>query len=634
LNVLVSPLAFSENFAASSAKPNRITNVVENLRQGNVTLITGGNIPAPQTRYLGADVGLKLMVCDFAGVVWPYPARLIKFRPPNGWNSTAVPGRGISAGSVDSSPSSVPDSPVSSSIVFLNLGQFQSSPPIFRVTIGAKNAEALKNLSFQTSLHELIVKWTDPTTASRSNGSTVLATRPDFSRSWKSQRKLEQVSPDAIASLDGDRANAVSLSTAPSDNANLKLVFTSESLANETNQLEKNGHDNQVYEAQSGRQDEPRLAPKSLENQSLRTGSGVPMVQENNIFEDNKSTMEERSQLAPVPPPTVKFSNSEKTELEIASASKITFRSFRLREPERFVVDFDDMIGLAEVALPQVGDTPFLRSLRASSAQGKHRARLVCDLISDTTAAETILSDNGNKLTISFKREAKAPSRLALNGMKIVLDAGHGGSDPGAQRGVWQEKDLTLPITLYLKNRLEERGAQVILTRADDTYVSLEDRVRLTNRLAPDLFLSVHINSLDSDRDLQGIETYYQTPQSRILADCIHESLVNHLNVPDRAVRKARFYVINHTAVPAVLAEVGFISCKDEREKLISSEYQKRIARALEHGVMLYSSKVTELAHSENPSRKSLALSGPEPVSNTAEGSRVGQFARESLGSD
>jgi len=590
--------------------------------------MTGGDIPvkAPQTRYLGSDFGLKLMVCDFTGVVWPYPARLIKFRPPDGCHSTAVPGHGIGASSVNGLLSPAPGSPVSSSIIFLNLGQFQSSPPIFRVTIAAKNAEALKNLSFQTSLHELTIKWTDPTNASRSNASTALATRPDFNRSWKSQHKLKQVSPETIGSKDGD---------GDGDDASLKLAFTSESLANETNQLEKNGHDNQAQEAQIGQQDELRLAPKSLESQSLRPGSGVPLVQGNNIPEGTKSTVEEKSQLAPVPPPTVKFSNSEKTELEIASASKITFKSFRLREPERLVVDFDDLIGLAEVELPQVGDNPFLRSLRACSAPGKHvRARLVCDLISDTTAAETVLSDNCKKLTISFKRETKIPSRLALNGTKIVLDAGHGGTDPGAQRGVWQEKDMTLPIVLYLKNRLEERGAQVILTRADDTYVSLEDRVSLTNRLAPDLFLSVHINSLESDRDLQGIETYYQTPQSRMLADCIHESLVNHLAVPDRAVRKARFYVINHTAVPAVLAEVGFISCKDEREKLISSEYQDRVARALEHGVMLYLSKVTELAHLENLPRKSLALNGPEPESNATEGSHLGQFGTESLGSD
>jgi N-acetylmuramoyl-L-alanine amidase len=81
-----------------------------------------------------------------------------------------------------------------------------------------------------------------------------------------------------------------------------------------------------------------------------------------------------------------------------------------------------------------------------------------------------------------------------------------------------------------------------------------------------------------------------------MFADKIHDSLVNNLEVPDRYVRKARFYVINHTSVPAVLAEVGFISCKEERERLISFDYQDRIAKALEQGVILYLVKQNQLA--------------------------------------
>jgi hypothetical protein len=93
---------------------------------------------------------------------------------------------------------------------------------------------------------------------------------------------------------------------------------------------------------------------------------------------------------------------------------------------------------------------------------------------------------------------------------------------------------------------------------------------------------------MESASDIHGIETYYQTEQSKALADFIHESLVTQLDAPDRSVRRARFYVIKNTPVPAVLAEVGFISNKEERDKLISSDYQKKIAEALDAGVMLY----------------------------------------------
>jgi N-acetylmuramoyl-L-alanine amidase len=183
-----------------------------------------------------------------------------------------------------------------------------------------------------------------------------------------------------------------------------------------------------------------------------------------------------------------------------------------------------------------------------------------------------------------------------IAGLTVVLDAGHGGSDPGAQREGIQEKQITLAIVNTLKKFLEEEGIKVLLTRSDDNFVSLEDRVKIANSIEPDLFLSVHINAMQNDPDVHGVETYYKTPQSRVLAESIHDSLVGYLGIPDRLVRKARFYVINHTAVPAVLAEVGFISSEQERERLISSDYQDRVAAALEHGVILYLAKAKEVA--------------------------------------
>jgi N-acetylmuramoyl-L-alanine amidase len=110
----------------------------------------------------------------------------------------------------------------------------------------------------------------------------------------------------------------------------------------------------------------------------------------------------------------------------------------------------------------------------------------------------------------------------------------------------------------------------------------------LTNTVQPDAFVSVHINAMETNLATQGIETYFQNDRSKDLAQLIHESLVKELRAPDRSVRKARFYVINHTPLRAVLAEVGFISNKDERDKLTSADYQGRIASALADGVVLY----------------------------------------------
>jgi N-acetylmuramoyl-L-alanine amidase len=199
-----------------------------------------------------------------------------------------------------------------------------------------------------------------------------------------------------------------------------------------------------------------------------------------------------------------------------------------------------------------------------------------------------------------------------LAGLTVVLDPGHGGSDPGAQREGIQEKEITLAIVNILKKFLEDRGIKVLLTRSDDNFVSLEDRVKIANTIEPDLFLSVHINALQNDPDVHGVETYYKTPQSRELAESIHDSLVGYLGIPDRLVRKARFYVINHTDVPAVLAEVGFISSQEERQRLISSDYQDRVATALEHGVILYLAKAKELAQKSESSENLSELSEPK----------------------
>ena len=248
-----------------------------------------------------------------------------------------------------------------------------------------------------------------------------------------------------------------------------------------------------------------------------------------------------------------------------------------------------------------------MRSVRVGQPDDDEKTRLVLDLIDDQVTIKERMGGDTDWFSVRLSRPIKEASvdttKLYIPpGTVVVLDAGHGGTDPGAQRGDVQEKEITMGIVSKLKRLLEERGAKVILTRADDTFVSLEDRVRITNSLNPTLFLSVHINAMESANDIHGIETYYQTEQSKSLADAVHERLVAGLDAPDRAIRKARFYVIKNTPVPAVLAEVGFISNKEERDKLISSDYQAKVGEALEQGVMLYLDK-------------RLALQGPGKIS-------------------
>ncbi len=127
--------------------------------------------------------------------------------------------------------------------------------------------------------------------------------------------------------------------------------------------------------------------------------------------------------------------------------------------------------------------------------------RLVLDLKDNTVDVGDELVENGTALSLRIRPSSSAPMPVQLEAQLvkdklIVLDAGYGGSDPGAQRAGVSEKDLTMQITNQLKKRLTQLGARVVMTRSDDTFVSLEDRVKITNNNQPDLFVSIHINAL------------------------------------------------------------------------------------------------------------------------------------------
>ena len=290
------------------------------------------------------------------------------------------------------------------------------------------------------------------------------------------------------------------------------------------------------------------------------------------------------------------------TDVLIKTDRRLNYKVFRLHEPERYVVDFDGLPALQSAQLPSIEEELLVKGMRTGTPDDTGLThRLVLDLKDNTVDVADELVDNGRSLSLRIRPSASAPmpSQLKAQLVKdklIVLDAGHGGSDPGAQRSGVSEKDLTLQITNQLRKRLSQLGARVVMTRSDDTFVSLEDRVKITNETQPDLFVSIHINALESTSSIYGIETYYQTDQSRALATAIHQQLVQGLSVPDRSVRKARFYVINHTAVPAILAEVGFISNQQERDNLGSADYQVKIADSVSSGIVQYLTEKQELA--------------------------------------
>jgi N-acetylmuramoyl-L-alanine amidase len=173
----------------------------------------------------------------------------------------------------------------------------------------------------------------------------------------------------------------------------------------------------------------------------------------------------------------------------------------------------------------------------------------------------------------------------------IVIDPGHGGNDTGAI-GIdgLREIDVVLPISTQVRDILEQNGVQVVMTREYDREVELEPRTQLANRVNADLFISIHANAIDMTRpDVNGIETYYfQSRSGQLLAQYIHNSVLQMTGAPNRGVREARFYVLRHTQMPAVLVEVGFVTGAEDAQKLADPAYRSVMAEAIARGILQY----------------------------------------------
>ena len=172
----------------------------------------------------------------------------------------------------------------------------------------------------------------------------------------------------------------------------------------------------------------------------------------------------------------------------------------------------------------------------------------------------------------------------------IVLDAGHGGKDAGANHGDLYEKDINLAVAKKTKALLSEAGYKVKMTREYDTYAALSDRVTFANRRNAKVFVSIHCNSSE-DGSGNGIETFYAESKnwnSEKLAESIQTNIVNATGAKDREVKTADYAVILGTDMSAALVEVGFLTDKNERTLLQNEDYQQKLAEGISEGILDY----------------------------------------------
>ncbi|MNX97404.1 N-acetylmuramoyl-L-alanine amidase AmiC precursor [compost metagenome] len=211
-------------------------------------------------------------------------------------------------------------------------------------------------------------------------------------------------------------------------------------------------------------------------------------------------------------------------------------------------------------------------------------------------AYDALSVDSGKALELTWRRQDVAGGKPT-----VIVDAGHGGDDPGAigPAGT-REAHVTLAMAKAVREALEARGdLNVIMTRTTDASVDLASRARLVDTLKPALFVSLHGNSCESP-EIGGLETYYRNEVSRPLARHLHQAIARVLNRPDRGVRQARLYVLRSQTVPSVLLESAYLSNPEEEKLLASETFQRELGAAVANGILGYLAK-TPVA--ELPSR-------------------------------
>ena len=207
--------------------------------------------------------------------------------------------------------------------------------------------------------------------------------------------------------------------------------------------------------------------------------------------------------------------------------------------------------------------------IQLSDGQTGYVANWVVDLSADQTPAPTA--------NVTSLAEAT-----------IVIDAGHGGNDPGALANTFYEKEVTLDTAQLVANRLRNAGANVILTRTDDEFVSLDERAVISNQSNADVFISLHYDSTEKANEISGTTTYYYHDRDIPLAEIVSANFQQNGILPNNGVRFGDFYVTRENTQPAILIELGYLNNDTDQLTVNSSTYQTAVAEIIYQSLNQY----------------------------------------------
>ncbi|MNM80751.1 Sporulation-specific N-acetylmuramoyl-L-alanine amidase [compost metagenome] len=326
--------------------------------------------------------------------------------------------------------------------------------------------------------------------------------------------------------------------------------------------------------------------------------SGQPVAGDDDTYVPGNPTGNQ----AEVPNALIQAISFSENRLMFAVSGSVTPNVFKMSGPDRIVVDIPnadfaptfgevqplDVSRKGQIAVSDYPDVSQIRYSLFSTAPST--IRIVIDLNRNVEFKVTNLDDG--LVTVDLTSGVTVPG-IGIGGTGkpvVVIDAGHGGSQPGAISVTKkQEKEFTLGVALKVEALLrQEANLDVVMTRTTDVTMSLQDRVKVANDIGASVFVSIHGNSIDPPSNPSGSETYYTRDESIPLANVMHRHLVNATGLSDRGVRKSSLHVTRETKMPAVLLEVGYLSNKTDAGLMYTEEFQQRVAEGVVAGIKEY----------------------------------------------
>ena len=257
-------------------------------------------------------------------------------------------------------------------------------------------------------------------------------------------------------------------------------------------------------------------------------------------------------------------------KVKIQATGDLNYRTTRLQNPDRLVVDFQDTLLVSTQTVIDVNDEVIVQVRAGQFAVDPEVTRLVVELES-YLSHRVVLGQHPGELVLEL-------TASPVQGRYIGVDAGHGGSEPGSvSPSGLKEKDLNLDIAQRLAAALRAAGAKVFMIRDSDVKVDFRDRPEIANEEKVEVLVSIHCNSFTDDSK-RGTEVYYfrDGHGGQELAQALHKTLVSSLGLPDRGLKTADYNVIRHTKMPAALIEVAYLSNPVEENSWPTRSFGKK----------------------------------------------------------